>query len=77
MSAEELQKYADIVTHAFPDAVARDLPDSCNDITVEKLNETAVAGLAYISKNALNVDTRNRANDCLKYVQKKLEQYGR
>jgi len=77
MSAEELQKYADIVTHAYPDAVARGFPPSCNDLPIEKLDETAVAGLAYISINALNEDTRNKASVCLVVIQKKLSQHGR
>jgi hypothetical protein len=77
MSAEELQKYADIVTHAFPDAVAKDIPESCNEIKAENLNETAIAGLAYISINALNQDTRIKAANCLIIVQEQMKQNGR
>lgn len=77
MSAEELQKYADIVNHAYPDAVARGIPFSCNDLSVEKLNETAVAGLAYVSLHALNEKTRVKAANCLVVVQNKLVQHGR
>lgn len=77
MTAEELQKYADIVTHAYPDAVARGFPPSCDDLPIEKLNETAVAGLAYVSIHALNQDTRNKAAVCLVVIQEKLSQHGR
>ena len=77
MTDEELQKYADIVTHAYPDAVARGFPPSCDDLPVEKLNETAVAGLAYVSIHALNQNTRSNAAACLVVIQNKLSQHGR
>ena len=77
MSTEELQKYADIVTHAYPDAIARGFPPSCNDLPIKKLNETTVAGLAYISIHALNKSSRSKASACLVVIRKKLSQHGR
>ncbi len=69
MSAEELQKYADVVTHAYPDAVAKDFPADCDTLSVGQLNETAVAGVAYISINAVNPNTREQAKVCLAAIQ--------
>ena len=77
MTAEELQKYADIVNHAYPDAVARGIPSSCDGLPINKMNETAVSGLAYVSLHALNERTREKASKCLVVVQKKLDQHGR
>jgi len=73
MNAEKLQNYADIVTHAYPDAVAKQLPSSCDSVPVEKLNETAIAGIAYISIHASKVETRNWAKSCLSTIQSKLK----
>jgi hypothetical protein len=73
MSANELQKYADIVTHAYPDAVAKQLPDSCYDLPINRLNETAIAGIAYVSINATNESNRNNAKSCLAIIQNKLK----
>ncbi|MGE4545956.1 MAG: hypothetical protein AB7D06_17850 [Pedobacter sp.] len=72
MTADELQKYADIVTHAYPDAVANQLPNSCDNLPVEELNETAVAGIAYVSINATKDINRNKAKACLAVIQSKL-----
>lgn len=56
---KELQKYSDIVTNVYPDAVAKQLPEKCDTLPVEKLNETAVAGIAYVSINAANLNAKN------------------
>ncbi len=74
MHPEELQKYADIVTHAYPDAVYRQFPASCEEIPVKQLNETAIAGVAYVSLNAIAVDTRDKAAVCLKVIQRLLKE---
>lgn len=74
MSAHELQKYADIVTHAYPDAVFRQAPASCKEISVEGLNTTAVAAIAYVSLHAIEPATRGRATICLGEVQSKLKE---
>jgi len=74
MPPEELQKYADIVTHAYPDAVYRQFPASCEEITVKQLNETAIAGVAYVSLNAIDPDTREKAAACLKVIQQLLKE---
>jgi hypothetical protein len=73
MSADKLQVFADAVTHAYPDAISREIPESCKDIPLSNFNETAIAGLAYISVNAIESDSRNRAKNCLLEVQKKLK----
>ena len=73
MTAEKLQIYADIVTHAYPDAVAQQLPSSCDSVEVKELNETAIAGIAYISIHASKIETRNRAKACLSIIQSKLK----
>lgn len=72
MDAQELQKYADIVTHAYPDAVARQIPDSLDSIPLESMNETTVAGLAYISINAKEPQTREKAKRNLLEIQARL-----
>ena len=74
MPAEELQKYADIVTHAYPDAVYRQFPASCDELPVKKLNETSIAGVAYVSLNAIDADTREKAATCLKAIQRLLKE---
>jgi len=73
MSAEKLQFYADIVTHAYPDAVFQQMPKSCNDIRLDDLNETAIANIAYISINAVEEETRKQAAACLLEVQNQLK----
>ncbi|GAA5219048.1 hypothetical protein ACFSJ3_16975 [Corallincola platygyrae] len=77
LPAKELQKYADIVTHAYPDAVAKQLPTKCDNLPVEKLNETAVAGVAYVSINAADSNTRKRAAECLVIIQSNFAKIGR
>jgi hypothetical protein len=77
MPAIELQKYADVVTHAYPDAVVRGHPASCEGISVGDLNETAVAGIAYVSLHAINEKTRRWAAQCLSVLQEKLREHGR
>lgn len=72
MPPEELQKYADIVTHAYPDAVYRQFPASCEELPVKKLNATSVAGIAYVSLNAIDPYTREKAATCLKVIQRLL-----
>ncbi len=77
MSADQLQKYADIVTHAYPDAIAMQLPDACDELPVEQMNETAIAGLAYVSINAVKKETRTKVKKCFEIVQKKLTLIGK
>lgn len=72
LDALELQKYADIVTHAYPDAVARQIPDSLDNIPLQSINETTVAGLAYISIHAEDSHTREKAKRNLSEIQARL-----
>jgi tetratricopeptide (TPR) repeat protein len=69
MTPQELQKYADIVTHAYPDAVFRPIADSCKELPVEQMNTTAVANLAYVSLHAIVPATREKAANCLRELQ--------
>lgn len=69
MPATELAKYADIVTHAYPDAVARQLPSSCKGVPANQMNETSVANIAYISLHATDPAARARTRACLEEVQ--------
>lgn len=74
MKAEKMQNYADIVTHAYPDAIAKQLPNSCEAIPIGQLNETSIAGIAYISIHASKAETRNKAKMCLSTIQRKLKE---
>jgi tetratricopeptide (TPR) repeat protein len=67
----ELQKYADIVTHAFPDAafLRQVSVKGCGDILAEELNTTALANMAYISLQAKFLPNRAEAASCLKEFQ--------
>lgn len=73
MSPEDLQKYADIVTHAYPDAVFRQLPASCKEISLKQMNETSIANIAYVSLNAIDIGIREKAANCLREIQKRLK----
>lgn len=64
-----LQNYADIVTHAYPDAVAKYLPSECGSVSINQLNGTSFGNVAYISINAINPDTKKWAAQCLKIMQ--------
>lgn len=77
LPAVELQKYADIVTNAYPDAVAKSLPESCDSLPFIEMNETAVAGMAFVSIHALNESTRRKAASCLLVAQKEFSKMGR
>ena len=73
MSPNELQNYADIVTHAYPDAIAKQLPTSCKEIPLDNLNETSIAGIAYVSLNAVESEARLRAKSCLSDIQSRMK----
>lgn len=64
MSVAELQRYADIVTHAYPDAVFKAQPFDCSTISLESLNSTALASIASVSRHAAVPETRERARNC-------------
>lgn len=72
MKARELQKYADIVTHAYPDALAKQFPKSCDKININKINETTFANLAFISLRGKKKESREKAQNCLFVLQKSL-----
>lgn len=74
MTPQELQKYADVVTHAYPDAVFRQRLfaspiSSCKEIPIDKMNTTSIANAAYISLHAIVPATRERAANCLRELQ--------
>ena len=74
MEAIQLQKYADIVTHAYTDAVAEQLPDSLESIDIQTLNQTSIANISYISINASKQKIRLSAKSILNAIQQKLRQ---
>ena len=71
MAASELQNYADIVTHAFPDAVflrsisAKD----CDDYDVGEMTAPPLANIAYVSLQAKIPGNRDEAARCLIQLQ--------
>ena len=71
LTASELQKYADIVTHAFPDAAFLRAVSfkGCGDVSADELNPTALANAAYISLQAKIPTNRAEAASCLKQLQ--------
>jgi tetratricopeptide (TPR) repeat protein len=71
MTPFELQKYADIVAHAFPDAAfLRQVSlEGCADVSANELNTTALANVAYISLQAKIPTNRAEAASCLKQLQ--------
>ena len=71
MTPFELQKYADIVAHAFPDAAfLRQVSlKGCHDVSADELNTTALANVAYISLQAKIPANRTEAASCLKQLQ--------
>ena len=73
LSAEQLQKYADIVTHAYPDAVAKQLPSNCSNIQIENINATNFTNIAYVSLHAQNKKTRQGAKECLANLQSRFK----
>jgi len=72
MSAEDLLKYADVVTHAYPDAVFRELGISCDDVPLGSLNGGSLANLAYVAKYAIDRDAREQASTCLAVLQERM-----
>ena len=74
MSVQDLQKYADIVTHAYPDAIFRMAPVSCKNMPMKNMNETSLANMAYVSLHAIVSSTRERAATCLSEVQNLMRQ---
>jgi hypothetical protein len=71
LTASELQKYADIVTHAYPDAAFLRTVSvkGCSVISADELNPTALANVAYISLQAKIPTNRAEAASCLKQLQ--------
>ncbi|TCS34793.1 hypothetical protein [Reinekea marinisedimentorum] len=63
----ELQKYADVVTHAYPDAVfvQSQLAVNCSELSITQVNETSIAGIAYIYFNAVVEEHRALAGQCI------------
>ncbi len=74
INIEDLQKYADVVTHAYPDAVIvkSQIPSNCENMPADQFNETSLAGLAFISINAIVESNRNTAQSCLQGILRNL-----
>ncbi|MCY4329583.1 MAG: hypothetical protein OXC48_05835 [Endozoicomonadaceae bacterium] len=74
LSANELQKYADIVVHAYPDAAGKQLPDKCEDLPISQMNKTCIANVAYVSIHATNPDIRKHAAECFAFIHNSLQE---
>lgn len=62
MPWNELQYFADVITHAFPDAVLLSMIEAWGENPhMTNLNKTAVGNLAFISNNARVPDNRKSA----------------
>jgi hypothetical protein len=72
-SANELQKYATAMYHAFPDAMARKLPKPCDDHYPANIAFDYISGLAFISLNAIEKGNRDWAKRCLETIQEKIK----
>lgn len=72
LSIDELQKYADVVTYAYPDAVSMRTPEDCSGIPLKKVNAATIGGMAYISNHAIRKSSREKALKCLLVIQKRL-----
>lgn len=72
MGAAQLQSYADIVTHAFPDAafLRSQTQEPCADLHVDDLNTTSLANMAFVSLQAKVAANRAEAATCLQTLQK-------
>ncbi|TVV42556.1 hypothetical protein [Thalassolituus sp. C2-1] len=73
MSAAELQNYADVTTHAYPDALGRQIADECDSTEADELSNRAIATVAYVSFNAIDAGIRSEAAACLARVQADLQ----
>ena len=71
---DELQKYADIVVHAYPDAVGRQLPNKYEDLPISQMNKTCIANVAYVSIHATNPDIRKHAAECFAFIHNSLQE---
>ena len=69
MEAQELQNYADAITHAYPDALGRQIAAECGDSDLGELSNRAVVGVAYVSLNAIDPEIREHAAACLAAIQ--------
>ena len=76
MPWNELEKFSDVVTNAFPDATAIHLQDVMNTNPHElNLNVTSLGNLAFISNHAVMPVNRNMAKELLStYIQNKIEE---
>lgn len=73
MSAAELQNYADVTTHAYPDALGRQSADEYDSTEADELSNRAIATVAYVSLNAIDAGIRSEAAACLARVQADLQ----
>lgn len=69
MEAAELQKYADVITHAYPDALGRQIARECGDTDIDELSNQSIVGVAYVSLNAIDAGIREQATACLSRIQ--------
>tara|TARA_R110000868_G_C10823777_1_gene758824 strand:- start:151 stop:618 length:468 start_codon:yes stop_codon:yes gene_type:complete len=74
LSVDELQKYADVVAYAYPDAVSMRSPEECSGIPLNKVNAASVGAMAYISNHAIRKSSRDKSLKCLLVIQKRLSE---
>lgn len=72
LSVDELQKYADVVAYAYPDAVSMRSPEDCSGIPLNKVNAASVGAMAYISNHAIRKLSREKSLKCLLVIQQRL-----
>lgn len=74
LSVDELQKYADVVAYAYPDAVSKRTPDDCSGIPLDKVNAASAGAMAYISTHAVLPSSREKSLKCLLVIQERLRE---
>jgi hypothetical protein len=72
MTPEQLQRYADVVTYAYPDASFRRGTPDCDAVPLEYVQSSALANLAFMSLNAVLPETREQASRCLQRLIERL-----
>lgn len=77
MSVAELQRYADVVTHAYPDAAFGRVSIDCESVPLDVVNNTAIANIAYVSLHAVVPETRARAAACIERLLARMNDGGR
>ncbi|MEC8080975.1 MAG: hypothetical protein VX148_05780 [Pseudomonadota bacterium] len=70
---DELQKYADVVTYAYPDAISRRFSEDCSGVPLSKVNAVSLGGMAYVSNHAVQKSAREKSLKCFTVIQERLK----